>query len=85
LVRDDAPPPVRAEAVLGIRETIALQHEATRQPVVVVPILISSGEVSDRKLPADLEGLPVVYEGTPLLPHAEMARWVESRVRGPQP
>jgi sirohydrochlorin ferrochelatase len=85
LVRDDAPPPVRAEAVMGIRETIALQHEATGQPVVVVPILISSGEVSARKLPADLDGLPVVYEGTPLLPHAEMARWVESRVRGPKP
>lgn len=81
LVRDDAPPPVRAEAVARARELIALQHELTGADVVVVPILVSSGEVSGRKFPADLEGLPVVYAGEPLLPHESMARWVESRVR----
>ena len=39
-------------------------------------------EGSVRKFPADLEGLPVVYAGEPLLPHASMARWIEARVRG---
>ncbi|HEX6629684.1 MAG TPA: CbiX/SirB N-terminal domain-containing protein [Gemmatimonadaceae bacterium] len=82
LVRDDAPPAVRAEAVARARELIGLQHELTRADVVVLPILISSGEVSGRKFPADLEGLPVVYAGEPLLPHASMARWIEARVRG---
>ncbi|HEU4630242.1 MAG TPA: CbiX/SirB N-terminal domain-containing protein [Gemmatimonadaceae bacterium] len=81
LVRDDAPPPVRAEAVARARELIALQHQLTGAEVVVVPILVSSGEVSGRKFPADLEGLPVVYAGEPLLPHESMARWVEARVR----
>jgi len=81
LVRDDAEPSVRAEAVLAARELIELQHEATGRPVVVVPILISKGSVSNEKLPADLEGLPVVYGGEPILPHAAMARWIESRVR----
>jgi sirohydrochlorin ferrochelatase len=80
LVRDDAPPPVRAEAVRGIRETIELQHALTGRDVVVVPILVSSGSVSRDKLPADLAGLPIVYRATPLLPHPAMARWIESAV-----
>lgn len=81
LVRDDAPAPVRAEAVKSIRETIELQHLATGQPVVVVPILISTGEVSREKFPNDLAGLPIVYRGEALLPHSGLARWVEARVR----
>ncbi|HEX6925584.1 MAG TPA: CbiX/SirB N-terminal domain-containing protein [Longimicrobiaceae bacterium] len=81
LVRDDAPAPVREEAVASIREIIQLQHLATGRPVVVVPVLISTGSVSREKFPRDLEGLPVVYEGEALLPHPGMARWVEARVR----
>lgn len=81
LVRDDAEPPVRAEAVLAARELIELQHRVTGRPVVVVPILISKGSVSREKFPADLAGLPVVYGGEAILPHPEMARWIERRVR----
>lgn len=81
LLRDDAPAPVRAEAVREIRETILLQNTATRKPVVVVPILVSSGAVVDTKIPHDLKGLPIVYKAVPLLPHPTMARWVEARVR----
>ncbi len=80
LIRDDAPEPVRAEAVRGLRDVIALQHELTRQDVVVVPVLISSGRISDEKIPRDLEGLPVAYSGEPLLPHPAVARWIEARV-----
>lgn len=81
LIRDDAPPAVRAEAVLGIRETIALQRAATGRPVLVVPILVSAGAVSQAKVPADLAGLDVVYAPAPLLPHDAIARLVERRVR----
>jgi sirohydrochlorin ferrochelatase len=83
LVRDDAPPGVRAEAVRAIRETIALQRELTGRPVVVVPILVSEGSVSREKIPADLEGLDVVYTGEPILPHAALARWIARRVTDP--
>jgi len=79
LVRDDAPPPVRAEAA-RVRVLITLQHELTRKPVVVVPVLVASGQISRQKLPRDLEGLPIVYSCEALLPHAGMARWVEARV-----
>jgi sirohydrochlorin cobaltochelatase len=81
LVRDDAPAPVRAEAVARIRELILLQHELTGEPVVVVPALIAAGRVSREKLPKDLNGLPITYTEEGLLPHPEMARWVESQVR----
>lgn len=81
LVRDDAPAPVRAEAVADIRETIQLQHLATGREVVVVPVLISTGSVSREKIPADIAGLPVVYDGQALLPHPGLARWVEERTR----
>lgn len=80
LLRDDAPAPVRAEAVRGIREVIALQHQLTGRDVVVVPILISKGFVSTRKLPADLEGLPVAYDAEGLLPHPALASWIARRV-----
>jgi sirohydrochlorin cobaltochelatase len=80
LVRDDAPAPVRAEAVRRVRELISLQSQVTGKPVVVVPVLVSRGSVTE-KLRRDLEGLPVVYAGDPLLPHPGLARWIEARVR----
>lgn len=79
LVRDDAPEAVRAEAVRRIREIIQLQNTLTGRDVVVVPLLISKGYVT-QKLRKDLEGLPVVYEGEGLLPHPELARWIARRV-----
>jgi sirohydrochlorin ferrochelatase len=82
LVRDDAPAPVRAEAVTRVRELVRLQHELTGREVVVVPVLVSTGTVSREKLPKDLAGLPMVYAGEALLPHPGMARWIEARVRG---
>jgi sirohydrochlorin ferrochelatase len=81
LVRDDAPAPVRAEAVKRARELIELQRMATGQDVAVVPILVSSGSVSNVKVPADIAGLPVIYTGKPLLADRTLAPWVERRVR----
>jgi sirohydrochlorin cobaltochelatase len=82
LVRDDAPAAVRAEGVLRTRELIEMQRLMTLRDVIVVPVLVSKGEVSRDKLPRDIAGTPSVYSGLPLLPHAEMARWIEARVRG---
>jgi sugar phosphate isomerase/epimerase len=80
LVRDDAPDAVREEAVRRIREIIRLQHDLTGQPVVVVPLLISKGYVS-QKFQADLAGLSIAYDGEGLLPHALLSDWIQSRVR----
>lgn len=80
LVRDDAPAPVRREAVLRLRELIELQYVATGAEVLVVPILVSKGSVSRDKLPADLRGTHSRYLGEPLLPHPALVRWIEARV-----
>jgi len=79
MVRDDAPAPVRAEAVQRTRELIELQYAMTKQPVIVVPLLVSKGSINRSKLPQDLAGLPIVYSGEALLPHPEMVRWIELR------
>lgn len=81
LVRDDAPAPVRAEAVLRVRELIDLQHQVTGADVLVVPVLVSKGSVSRDKVPADIAGTRSVYAAEPLVPHEGIARWVERRVR----
>lgn len=77
LVRDDAPPMVRAEAVARVREIVTWLNQATGQPVAVVPALVATGAVSQVTLKRDLDGLPVVYAGDAVLPNLRMARWVE--------
>ena len=81
LVRDDAPAPVRAEAVRRVRELIELQAMATGKEVIVVPVLVSKGSVSRDKVPNDIKGTRSVYNGEPLLPHPAMARWLEATVK----
>jgi sirohydrochlorin ferrochelatase len=80
LLREDAPAPVRAEAVHRAREIIELQHRLTGREVVVSPILISRGGISRSRIMTDLAGLRVVYAGEPVLPHPAIARWIERRV-----
>jgi sirohydrochlorin ferrochelatase len=77
LVRDDAPPMVRAEAVTRVREIVRWLNQITGAPVAVVPALVATGAVSQVTLKRDLEGLPVVYAGDAVLPNLGLARWVE--------
>lgn len=87
LLREDAPAEVRAEAIRSVREMIEMLAARTGKPVVVVPVLVSTGATNQVSVPKALEGLPIVYRGDPLLPHPSMARWIEARVReaAPQP
>lgn len=77
LLRDDAPAPVRAAAVAGLRTAIAARAAAAADSVVVMPVLISSGQIDGAKIPADLAGLPVAIRRAPLAPSPELARWIE--------
>ena len=84
LVRDDASDAVRGEAVKRVRDLVLLQRGFTAQDVAVVPVLVAAGQITREKLPRDLAGLPVVYRGDALLADAELARWVEARIRQAQ-
>jgi len=77
LLRDDAPPPVRALAIQVIRDTIAQFAVAASDSVLVLPILISSGTINAVRIPRDLEALPVRYVATSLAPLTVLARWIE--------
>lgn len=77
LLRDDAPPPVRAAAIADLRDTVEALAARARDSVLVLPVLISSGEINEVKIPRDLEGLPMHYVPTPLAPREELARWIE--------
>jgi sirohydrochlorin ferrochelatase len=77
LLKDDAPPPVRAAAVQDLRETISRLARETSDSVTVIPVLISTGFINTSKIPRDLEGLPIRYVPVALAPSAHLARWIE--------
>jgi len=77
LLRDDAPAPVRAGAVAGIRDTISALFTQRGDSVMVMTVLISSGAINNRTVPADLAGIPMHYAGAALAPDPAIARWIE--------
>jgi sirohydrochlorin ferrochelatase len=81
LLRDDAPPPLRAAAISELRDTVQALAARGRDSVLVLPVLISSGAINRVTIPRDLQGLPVRVVPVGLAPHPALARWIE-RVAG---
>ncbi len=81
LLRDDAPPSVRAAAVEEIRRTINRLATASGDSVTVLPVLISTGQIDQVTIPTDLSGLPIRYAPVSLAPLAVLARWIERVAR----
>jgi hypothetical protein len=77
LVRDDAVAARRAEAVQGVRDSVLAEARAAGDSVVVIPVLISTGNLDRARMPGDLAGLPVVMRPMPLAPSPRLARWIE--------
>ncbi len=77
LLRDDADPEVRAASVASFRAEIERVSGVTRDSVLVLPVLISTGSINHAKIPADIAGLPVRYSPVGLTPSSSLARWVE--------
>lgn len=76
LLRDDAPPLVRAGAVAAMRDSVLGLARTHGDSVVALPLLISTGAITRSKIPRDLAGLPVRYDPVVLAPHPALARWV---------
>lgn len=81
LLRDDAPTAVRAAAIQEIHRAINRLATEAGDSVTVLPVLISTGQINQVTIPADLAGLPIRYTGVALAPHPALARWIE-RVAG---
>lgn len=82
LLRDDAPAPMRAAAISAMRDTIQAMATRTRDSVVVIPVLISSGAINKVTIPRDLNDLPIRYHPIALSGHDEIARWIERMANG---
>lgn len=78
LLRDDAPKPVKDLALKQLRDTVASRAPGGR--VIVVPLLLSPGEVAD-EIPATLSGLEFAWDGRTLLPDDRIAGWILARAR----
>jgi len=77
LVRDDAAPAVRAAAIQAARDTVVALAARSRDSVVVIPVLVSTGSLDRSKLPGDLAGVPAAMRPAPLAPSPRLARWIE--------
>lgn len=81
LLRDDAPPPIRAKAIRRMRDTITALAARSRDSVTVMTVLIAEGQMTRTRIPKDLDGLPIRYAPMGLTPLPVIARWIE-RVAG---
>ncbi len=77
LIRDDAPPPMRAAAVEKTRQTILDFAARARDSVTVLPLLISRSAINTVTIPKDLANLPISYHPAALAPSVHLARWIE--------
>ncbi len=75
LLRDDAPPPIRAAAIARLREQVG--GLGSGDTVAVMPVLVSTGKIDRITIPRDLAGLPIDYSPVVLTPHPALARWIE--------
>lgn len=74
LLRDDAPPDIRASAVAEIRANVA-RVKTLRGRAIVLPVLIAQGGI-EKKIAKDLAGLDFAWDGKTLMPHAGFDDWV---------
>lgn len=79
-VRDDAAPAVRTAAIRTLRADITGHAVATGRDVIVVPWLLGAGRLIRDRLPDDLAGLAIRFDGRPMLPHPALPRWVRRQL-----
>ncbi|MBU9711888.1 sirohydrochlorin chelatase [Evansella tamaricis] len=51
-----------------------------KKKVVAVPVFLSDGYYTSKKIPAKLEGFPHVYNGSAYLPHPSIRLWLQDQV-----
>ncbi len=74
-LRDDNPAPVKDRAIARLRALVA-RANAGGGRAVVVPDLIARGGIESHVTKA-LRGLDYAWDGRTILPHPNVARWVE--------
>ncbi len=57
---------------------VRLEAELEQGSVFILPLFLSEGYFTKKKIPERLEGLSYHYQGKTYLPHPNVARWVEA-------
>ena len=78
-LRDDAPKEIYETAREDLRRRV-LQAMQANNRVLVIPFLLASGGI-EKGIPQRLEGLNYIYNGKTLLPHVNITRFVEEKIR----
>lgn len=73
--RNDASDEIKAKARAEFRAKVSANGKTHK--VAVVPLLMSAGGI-EGQVQGDLDGLPHAF-GAPLLPHANIAKWIEAQ------
>jgi sirohydrochlorin cobaltochelatase len=76
MLRDDAGPKIRGEAVKALRAYVEAKSSDGR--VLVVPALLARGGI-EQKIPKDLAGLRYAWDGRTLLPDPGFEKWLRAR------
>ncbi|MCU6711268.1 cobalamin biosynthesis protein CbiX [Paenibacillus sp. J5C_2022] len=58
----------------------ALQSAQPDEPIIVVPLFLSRGYFTNHVIPARLAGLVYRYNGSAMLPHPAIERWIERHI-----
>ncbi|MFD0960166.1 sirohydrochlorin chelatase [Paenibacillus chungangensis] len=62
------------------RKLTALQSAQPDEPIIVVPLFLSQGYFTNHVIPARLAGLAYRYNGSAMLPHPAIERWIERHI-----
>jgi sirohydrochlorin ferrochelatase len=57
---------------------VRLEEASKQGPVILLPLFLSEGYFTNKKVPGRLEGLSYLYDGKAYLPHSNVSRWIES-------
>ncbi|MCH5586526.1 cobalamin biosynthesis protein CbiX [Shimazuella sp. AN120528] len=55
-----------------------LEEESKENAVVLLPLFLSEGYFTRKKIPARVEGLSYKYDGKAYLPHPNVSKWIEA-------
>jgi hypothetical protein len=72
-LRDDAPPPIRSQAVQHLRDRVTTLGKEGR--VLIIPLLLAPGGIEE-KIALALQGLTYSMNSKTLLPDPKMADWI---------
>jgi sirohydrochlorin ferrochelatase len=74
-------PDLTVDAAMRNASQADISSEIGNASVIVLPLMIASGAITDSQIPKLLEGYECRYERAALASHPNLARWIENRVR----